>query len=92
MKCDSKKCQNDFCDSPLNHLNRIEGQIKKIKELIENGEKQEKIVILMKSVSASFESVKQKILKNFILEEINKNKKLSKKELENIEKIFNLFK
>jgi len=29
-KCNSKKCQNKICDSNINHLNRIEGQIKKL--------------------------------------------------------------
>jgi len=92
MKCDNKKCQNDFCDSPINHLKRIVGQLNKIIEYVENGEKCKDVAMLLKSTSTSFESAKQKILKNFILNEISKNEKITKKEKEKIEEIFNKFK
>jgi len=85
-KCNSKKCQNRFCESNLNHLNRIEGQIKKLKEYIETGESCKKIAMLTKSISNSFESLKNKTMKNFVLNEFGKN--VNEEKIKNIDEIF----
>ena len=85
-KCNSKRCLNNFCDSNLKHLNRIEGQIKKLKEYIENGESCKNIAMLTKSISNSFESLKNRTMKNFILNEFGKN--ISEEKIKNIDEIF----
>ena len=92
MKCNKKECENEFCESPINHLKRVEGQMKKIREYIEKGEKCQEIALLLKSVSNSFESAKNNILRNFVLDRMGRNQKISKKELEKINKVFNSFK
>ncbi len=81
---------NQFCDSNLNHLSRIEGQIKKLKEYISNGKDCKDIAMLMKSTSSSFESLRQKTMKNFILNEFGE--KITKKNIKNIEEIFESYK
>ena len=84
-----KKC---YCKNSLNHLSRIEGQIKSLKKKIEEGEKCEKVFLLTKSISKSFDSLKIRTLKNFLKNEILGIKKITKKEEDKIEKIFNLYK
>ena len=89
-KCCSKKCQNKICNSNISHLNRIEGQIKKLKEYILEGKDCKDIAILMKSVSNSFESLKNKTMKNFIFNEFGEE--LTEKKKERIDEIFDNYK
>ena len=89
-KCKSRKCKNKICGSNIAHLSRIEGQIKKLKEYIEEGKDCKDIAMLMKSVSNSFDSLKNKTMKNFIINEFGE--KISDKKIERIEKIFNNYK
>ena len=79
-----------MCNSNMNHLNRIEGQIKKLKEYIKDGEDCKRIAMLMKSTSNSFESLKQKTMKNFVLNEFGKN--ISEEKINNINEIFESYK
>ena len=92
MKCGSIKCNKKFCEGGdnLKHLNRIKGQLEKLEEYIKNGEECKNIAMLMKSVSASFESLKNKTMKNFVLNELGEN--ITKKQIENIETIFETYK
>ena len=90
MKCNSKKCNNKDCNSNINHLNRIEGQIKKLKEYIEKGEDCKDIALLMRSVSNSFESLKNKTMKNFILNEFDGE--ITERKKKRVEEIFDNYK
>jgi DNA-binding FrmR family transcriptional regulator len=94
MKCSEKKCNTKkcACKKSLDHLSRIEGQIKSLKKKIEDGAGCETTFILTKSISKSFDSLKVRTLKDFLKNEILGIKEISKKEEEKIEKIFNLYK
>jgi DNA-binding FrmR family transcriptional regulator len=94
MKCEDKKCKikKCVCKESLNHLSKIEGQIKSLKKRISEGENCEKVFLLTKSISKSFDSLKTKTLKNFLKNEILNIKKITKKQEEKIDKIFNLYK
>lgn len=94
MKCEDKKCKTIKCEcrESLNHLSRIEGQIKSLKKKIESGNDCKNISVLVKSISKSFDSLRNRTLKNFIKNEIFNAQKITKKQEEKIEKIFNLFK
>jgi len=94
MKCQSKQCQvlKCTCKESLHHINRIEGQLKTLKTYIEEEQGCEKIAILTTSIAKSFDSLRTKTLKNFILNEVVRGQKLSKKELEKINQILKLYK
>jgi DNA-binding FrmR family transcriptional regulator len=94
MKCNDKKCKYKSCDckDSLNHLSRIEGQIRTLKKYIEEGQKCEKVASLTTSIAKSFDSLRAKTLKNFFINDILGEKKISKKDLERIEKIFKMYK
>ena len=93
-KCNYKKCKNKICSckDSLNHISRIEGQIRTLKKYIEDGKKCEDVAMLTTSIAKSFDTLRAKTLQNFFINEILPDKKLSKKESEKIEKIFKLYK
>ena len=93
-KCNSKTCKTLKCDckSSLDHLNRIEGQIRKLKEYINEEKKCEEVAMLSTSIAKSFDTLRAKTLKNFFINEVLEDKKLSKKEMEKIDAIFKLYK
>lgn len=94
MKCQSEECQilKCTCKESLNHINRIEGQLKTLKTYISEEQGCEKIAMLTTSIAKSFDSLRTKTLKNFILNEVVRGQKLSKKELEKINQILKLYK
>ena len=94
MKCCNKdiKKQKCECKKSLNHLNRIEGQIKTLKKYISEGKKCEQVAMLTTSIAKSFDSLRAKTLKNFFINEIIADKKISEKDQEKINKMFKLYK
>jgi len=86
--CD-KKCT---CKESLNHLSRIEGQIRTLKKYIGEGRRCEDVAILTTSIAKSFDTLRAKTLKSFFINEILSDRKLSKKDLLRIEEIFKLYK
>ena len=80
------------CIKSLNHLNRIEGQIRTLKRYIEEGKRCEDVALLTTSITKSFDTLRAKTLENFFINEILLEQKLSKKDLEKIDKIFKLYK
>lgn len=94
MKCEDKKCKINscICRETLNHIRRIEGQVVSLREKMEQGRDCENVAILTKSISKSFSSFRNRILKNFVKNELLNMEKLTKKQEEKIEDIFNLYK
>lgn len=93
-KCNNSSCKVESCAciKSLNHLNRIEGQIKTLKKYVAEGKKCEEVAMLTTSIAKSFDTLRAKTLKNFFINEILSEKKLSKKDLEKIDQIFKLYK
>jgi len=89
MQCERLKCS---CKDSLVHISRIEGQLKTLKDYINEGKKCEDVAMLTTSIAKSFDSLRVKTLKNFLLNTILSDKKLSKKELESVDVILNLYK
>jgi DNA-binding FrmR family transcriptional regulator len=94
MKCCKKQVKNKkcACRESLNHLSRIEGQIRTLKKYIEEEKRCEDVAILTTSIAKSFDTLRAKTLKSFFINEILSNKELSKKDLLRIEEIFKLYK
>lgn len=93
-KYDTDKCKNMQCSckDSLNHISRIEGQMKTLKKYVEGGKRCEEVAMLTTSIAKSFDTLRAKTLQNFFINEILPEKKLSKKEMEKIDKIFKLYK
>ena len=75
----------------LNHLKRIEGQIKTLKKYIEEGKRCEDVAMLTTSIAKSFDTLRAQTVKNFFINEILKGK-VSQKDQEKIDAIFKLYK
>lgn len=92
MKCENKKSKKCSCKKSLNHLNRIEGQIKTLKKYLEQGRKCEDVAMLTTSVAKSFDTLRTTTLKNFLRNEVFVNQKVSKKMEETIDNVLKLYK
>ncbi len=94
-KCDKvckSKGHNCACKESLDHLNRIEGQIRTLKKYIEEGKRCEEVALLSTSIAKSFDTLRTRTLRNFFINEVLYGKKLSKKDEERIDKILKLYK
>ena len=80
------------CSNTINHLSRIEGQIKTLKKYIAEGKRCEDVALLTTSISKSFDTLKVKTLKNFLKNDILDSKNISKKDEEKIDRILKLYK
>ncbi len=95
IKCCQKtinKKEECECKNSLDHLSRIEGQIKTLKKYIEDGKRCEDVAVLTTSIAKSFDTLRSRTLKNFFVNEVLSDRKFSKKQLEKIDKIFKLYK
>lgn len=93
IHCKKKTCKTDTCSCArsLNHIKRIEGQIKTLKEYIEEGKRCEDVAMLTTSIAKSFDTLRAQTIKNFFINEILKGK-VSQKDQEKIDTIFKLYK
>ena len=80
------------CENNLNHLNRIEGQIRALKKYIEEGKKRKDVAMLSASITKSFDTLRARTLKNFVLNDILDGAKISIKKEKEIEEILKLYK
>ena len=103
----NRKCENKCCDmkdggkgkersceckTTLNHLSRIEGQIKALKQYIEEGKRCRDVAMLSASIAKSFDTLRARTLKNFILNDVLSGIKIPSKKEEEIDEILKLYK
>lgn len=79
--------KNEKNKNYINRLSRIEGQIRGISTMIEDGRKYEDVVMQMLSVVSALKGLSSTIVKTHLLEEVLPN--LNEKELENVEETLN---
>ena len=98
-KCNSKKCllskSNVIkcdCKSSIDHISRIEGQLRKLKEYVEEENRCADVAKLSTSIAKSFDSLRVKTLKNFVMNEILRNCHISDKKIEEFDEILKLYK
>ncbi len=84
-----KKCE---CKDLLNHINRIEGQIKTLKKYVNEGRRCEDVAMLSTSIAKSFDSLRVQTLRNFFINEILAGIQLGAKDKKRIEDILKLYK
>ena len=75
----------------LNHLNRIEGQIKVLKTYIQEDRSCQEIAQLTASITQSFMSLKVRTLEGFVLHQLLKGK-VSDQKREQLSEILKLYK
>ncbi|RUM72108.1 MAG: hypothetical protein DSZ10_05440, partial [Sulfurovum sp.] len=88
-KSKERSCE---CKTTLNHLSRIEGQIRALKQYIEEGKRCKDVAMLSASIAKSFDTLRARTLKNFILNEVLGEAKIQSKKEEEIEEILKLYK
>jgi DNA-binding FrmR family transcriptional regulator len=76
----------------INHLSRIEGQIKTLKKLITEDKCCADIATLTTSIAKSFDSLRAKTLEGFIANELMEGKNLSEAKTKQLQNILNLYK
>ena len=89
------KITNDIKDcrkENLDHLNRIQGQIETLKKYISEDRCCADIAQLTTSVAKSFDTLRTKTLESFICNQLLKDKEVSKKQMDNLKRILNLYK
>lgn len=79
--------KNEKNKNYINRLSRIEGQIRGISTMIEEGRKYDDVVMQMLSVVSALKGLSSTIIKAHLTEEVLPN--LSEKELENLEETLN---
>lgn len=94
MKCIDKKYKKKVCSCSenINHLNRIEGQIRTLKKYMQEGRRCEDVAMLTTSIAKSFDTLRATTLKNFFINDVFESEKISKFKMEQIDKIFKLYK
>ncbi len=75
----------------INHINRILGQLKSLKNYVETDKDCEQIASLTTSVSKSFSTLRARTLEGFILNEIA-TKDTQKNKIEQLKRLMNLYK
>jgi len=90
--CGISKQRSCDCSNTINHLSRIEGQIKTLKIYIEEGKRCEDVALLTTSIAKSFDTLRIKTLKNFLMNDILDDKEISKKDIGKIDEILRLYK
>jgi len=85
---DIKDCRKENID----HLNRIQGQIETLKKYISEDRCCADIAQLTTSVAKSFDTLRTKTLESFICNQLLKDKEVSKKQMDNLKRILNLYK
>ena len=76
----------------INHLSRIEGQIKKLKQMISEDGCCSDIAMLTTSIAKSFDSLRTKTLEGFVVNDLLDGKNLSEAKLKKLQNILNLYK
>jgi len=76
----------------INHLNRIQGQIETLKKYISEDRYCADIAQLTTSIAKSFDTLRIRTLEGFICNQLLKDKKVSKKQMDNLKRILNLYK
>ena len=87
----SDQNKNDRYKQTLNHLNRIEGQIKVLKTYIQEDRSCQEIAQLTASITQSFMSLKVRTLEGFVLHQLLKGK-VSDQKREQLTEILKLYK
>ena len=91
-KCCNIKKKDCSCKESLNHLNRIEGQIRTLKNYIDEGRRCKDVAMLSASIAKSFDTLRARTLKNYFLNDVLEGKKMAEKQKEEIEQILKLYK
>lgn len=76
----------------LNHINRIQGQLKTLRKYVEENRSCEEISSLATSVAKSFDTLRARTLRGFIKYDLLDGKEVSDGKLEQLEKLLNLHK
>lgn len=87
----TKYLHEDRKKRTLNHINRLQGQLNKLKDYVEKDATCEEIAALTTSASKSFDALRVRTLEGFLLNEIV-NKKVNKKKIEQLRSLLNLHK
>lgn len=76
----------------IDHLNRIQGQIKTLKKYLEQEESCGEIAQLTTSIAKSFDTLRAKTLEGFVLNEFLSGRKVSEEKKKKLKRIINLYK
>ena len=76
----------------IDHLNRIQGQIETLKKYISEDRCCADIAQLTTSIAKSFDTFRIRTLESFICNQLLKDKKVPKKQMDNLKRILNLYK
>ncbi len=80
------------CKKSLNHISRIEGQLRTLRRYIEGSGSCEDIAMLTTSIAKSFDTLRARTLRNFFVNEVLAGKKMSPKVEERMNIILKLYK
>lgn len=81
-----------YCQQVLHHISRLEGQLSRLKNDIEQNECCESVARLSLSVAKSFDSLRAKIIEAYIQNDLLKNKPISPQTLKDLDSLYNLAK
>lgn len=80
------------CTHLINHISRLQGQINRLQQDIDNGASCESVVQLALSASKSFDALRSKIIENYIEHSLLKTKRPSSKTLKELQSLYTLIK
>lgn len=80
------------CKPIVDHLSRVEGQLRALRRLIEEGESCDKVAQLVSATSRSFDSLKGKVLQGFFEEKFLPQKALTLKQKKDMEALMKMVK
>lgn len=86
-----KHTHTDRKKGTLNHINRLQGQLRKLKDYVRDDAGCEEIATLTTSTAKSFDALRVRTLEGFILNELV-GKKKDEKKLTQLKKILKLHK
>lgn len=86
-----KHLHKDRKKETLNHINRLQGQLNKLKSYVENDATCEEIASLTTSTAKSFDALRVRTLEGFLLNEIV-NRKVNKKKVKQLRNLLKMHK
>ena len=82
----------DECKKLVTHISRLEGQLRSLKEKIENDQSCENIVPLALSATKSFDSLRAKMLEHFVKNQLLTDSNVDVKSWEHFQELLKLVK
>lgn len=80
------------CKATLNHISRIEGQLRTLRSYVEQGRRCEDVALLSTSIAKSFDTLRVRTLRNFFINDVLGGMQLSAEDEARIDAILKLYK